>query len=947
MNEENLSIAIKARILPILEGKDQLISQLDQLPTSISSRMQEAISSPAFREGLSSQQLSKVQHLAGMEDVYEFQQIQEREKTLLSDYQLAQESGRLTKPQIASYNKKFTQLGTDYAALGTEFIPTQLDEEYYKDIDPARKEMLRAAARQGATEAAGKIPDVTGKLDQINFANDYLRKVGSIESEQYQRQKDLEYDVESGSFTKKRGERYLSKDRESIRSLEEMQSVAREKFGGTEFGERMFKTAGDDIDVMTQRMQKFSDEVEKAGKGSGNLLESLKAAGALTLVGMAVDTGLNYWLKGKQIEAAERTSFSLTDPMSMYSQRQQYEVFKETTERSREYGMGGMGLGLAGGLGLAALAGVTGGVGLIAAGIGGAYFGSSAGGKLAEGENVEARAKVEENLKFMNQSFGELRNFVSTSSQYDILRARTRARLGDEAVGRDLEVGSYLPEQRLQMRDEFASSRGVWDKDLYGEQMAFAGAMRIDPGDIFRSNISARMTGMDVGIGGLKGARETAQELYGSNVSPQRIIEVLGDIKRLNEEMLKANVNMDAREALAFSKVPEQIFGVGSAYGRMGDMGMETVKNLEGMMQPKSLAHEAFLYSALGTPNIKDFTERMKSGIMSGDNFIKTMEGVQRFSGGNEDLSYFMLNEMMPNAPAGMLPKISAMLGGGQGTQITRRVIDNVDEKTGEITFAKEKDEKTGKMVDKTETVWMTFDKLKKENEEYAAILKNANVEEGKRTDLTKEHSQALLGYSDAARKNFSETEAMNASIRNNMNAAADHFRSTVLKMDNDWIREWNKMAESTEARMGLMQKYNDAFQESLTEFQKKMAENGAVYGRDQLERIREDEKENNLKEKIEGNAPNKLLLMFESWLVSSKIPIVSEFGEQLMGETTKKIDRSYKEDNKEIDKKFDEKLSHLLNSLQQTLDRGIKVDVHFSGQDSTTVNPHANSTFK
>lgn len=704
---------------------------------------------------------------------------------------------------------------------------------------------------------------------------------------------------------------------------------------------------GDDISDAKQRMKDFGDEIEKAGKESGNLLESLKAAGALTLAGMAIDTGLNYWLKGKQIEAAERTSFDLTNPMSMYSQRQQYEVFKETTERSRQYEVGGMGLGLMGGVGLAALAGVTGGTGLIAAGIAGAYFGSSAGGKLAEGENIEARAKVEENLKFMNQSFGELRNFVGTSSQYDILRARTRARLGDEAIGRDLEVGSYMPEQRLQMRSEFADSRGIWNKDLYKEQMAFAGAMRIDPGDIFRLDSSARMTGMDVGIEGLRGARQTSQELYGSNLSPQKIVEVLGDIKRLNEEMLKANVNMDSRQALAFSKVPEQIFGISSPYGRMGDLGMETVKNLEGLMQPKSLAHEAFLYSALGTPNIKDFTERMKSGIMSGDNFIKTMEGVQRFSGGNEDLSYFMLNEMMPNAPAGMLPKISAMLGGGQGTQITRRVIDNIDERTGEITFAKEKDEKTGKMVDKTETVWMTFDKLKKENEEYAAILKNANVEEGKRTDLTKEHSQALLGFTDAARKNFSETEAMNASIRNNMNAAADHFRSTVLKMDNDWIREWEKMAESTEARMGLMQKYNDAFQESLTEFQKKMADNGAVYGRDQLERIREDEK-NNVRKKITGEEVWKY--SFSQALEGIGVPsgVTGKVFDLINGGS---FQERLQKGNEETDKNYFEKMFHLIETLQPSIDKlanqGIKVDVKVNGQDTTVVNPHANSVFK
>ncbi|MHB8871687.1 MAG: hypothetical protein ACYC5G_04500 [Candidatus Doudnabacteria bacterium] len=939
MNDENnLSIDIRARILPVIEGADQLKSEISQLPNSISSRMQETIQSPAFREGLSAQQLQRVEHLAGLTDTYEFEKIQERQKEIAGDLQIDLDRGKLTLAQQKKHLGRFAKYGQSIEGLG-EFVSSELDDPRYNFLSPAQKTILRASATQGTQEAVAGIGGINEKFEQINYANEYVRSVGKLEKEQAQRHKNLEFDLEEGGFTKARGQRYLREESSSIRKMEEMQVAAQEKFGGTEFGDRIFKTMGDDIEAAKLRMKDFGDEIEKAGKGSENLSELLKKAGVFAIGSLAVHEAISYAKTGVEITARERTSFDLTNPMGMYSERQQYELFKNVRERERDYSIGGTLLGA--GVGLVA-AGLTGGA-AVPFMLGGMAGGGFMGKSLADIQNTEERAKVEENLKFMNQSYGELKGFVSTSSQYDILRARTRARLGSEAIQGHLEVGSYMPEQRLQMRDEFASSRGVWDKDLYGEQMAFAGAMRIDPGDIFRSNISARMTGMDVGIGGLKGARETAQELYGSNVSPQRIIEVLGDIKRLNEEMLKANVNMDAREALAFSKVPEQIFGVGSAYGRMGDLGVETVKQLEGMMQPKSLAHEAFLYSSLGTPNIKDFTERMKSGIMSGDNFIKTMEGVQRFSGGNEDLSYFMMNEMMPNAPAGMLPKISAMLGGSQGTQITRRVIDNIDEKTGEITFAKERDEKTGKMVDKTETVWMTFDKLKKENEEYAAILKNANVEEGKRTDLTKEHSQALLGFTDAARKNFSETEAMNASIRNNMNAAADHFRSTVLKMDNDWIKEWNKMAESTEARMGLMQKFNDAFQESLTEFQKKMADNGAVYGKDQLERIREHEKTNVRKTATEDEAWK---IGMSQALESTGVPsgITGKVIDLFMGGD---LAERIKKGDDEADKKYNERMTHLLESLQQAIDRGIKVDVHFSGQDSTVVNPHANSVFK
>jgi len=154
--------------------------------------MTETISSPAFQQGLFSAADFEGRKFGRMEDVYEFQKIQEREKALIGDYQLAQASGKLSKAQVTSYNKKFTQLGTDYAALGTEFIPSQLNEEYFKDIDPARKEMLRAAARQGAAEATGKIPGILPvNWIRLIFAQDYMRMSGQLEKDQFQHYKNF------------------------------------------------------------------------------------------------------------------------------------------------------------------------------------------------------------------------------------------------------------------------------------------------------------------------------------------------------------------------------------------------------------------------------------------------------------------------------------------------------------------------------------------------------------------------------------------------------------------------------------------------------------------------------------------------------------------------------------------------------------------------------------
>jgi len=96
-------------------------------------------------------------------------------------------------------------------------------------------------------------------------------------------------------------------------------------------------------------------------------------------------------------------------------------------------------------------------------------------------------------------------------------------------------------------------------------------------------------------------------------------------------------------------------------------------------MQPKSMAHEAFLYTSLETPNIKDFTELMKGGIYEGDNLVNILKSVREATQGDETLSYFMLNEMMPEAPKGFVPRMTDLLS-DEGKEITRFKIESIDE---------------------------------------------------------------------------------------------------------------------------------------------------------------------------------------------------------------------------------------------------------------------------
>ena len=678
MNEDNsLSIGIKARILPIIEGADQLKSEISNLPSSISNRMAETISSPAFKEGLSEQQIRKVEHLAGLTDSFEFQKLQERQKEITDDLQIDLDRGKLTASQQKKHLGRFAKHGQSIEGLG-EFISTELDDPRFDFLNQSQKTILRTAATQGAKEAATTgISGVNQQFEQINYANEYVRNVGKLEKEQFQRHKNLEYDLEEGGFTKQRGQRYLKEERGAIQKMEEMQKIAVEKFGGTEFGDRVFKTMGDDIEAAKMRMKDFSDEIEKAGKGSGNLLQSLRTSGLLTLSGIAIDAGLRYQTKTEQIEARERTSFDFSSPLAMYNAREQNEAYKYTTERTRDYELAGGTIGAGvGALGTAAMMGAKGATlgpwgmvgGVILGGITGYMTGSKWGEQQAElGEkgNIAKRMEVEEELKFFNESYGTLSGYVGQSRGYDIERARTRARLGEQAFSSNVEEGlGYNPEERLRMRNSFADNYGKWDEKLYGEQTTFARAKGIDPEAIYSLNVSARLTGQNVGITGLE-ARKIATATYGENVTSQRIIDVLNDLKNINEQMLDVNMNMDSREAAQIGMLPSVIFGKDSPFGRMGDRAAQGSSMINSLGQPGSMAEDAWLYNAYGENDLNKFAERKKLGITGSlENFNDITSKLNRDFNGNEWLIERQLHATKDDKiqTAGIIPELAKFI---------------------------------------------------------------------------------------------------------------------------------------------------------------------------------------------------------------------------------------------------------------------------------------------
>ena len=729
MNEENeLGISIRARILPLIDGANQLMSQIENLPSTISNRMNETISSPTFQEGLSQKQIQQIENFASGKDVYEFQKIQERQRQFAEDLDIDMSSGRISKSTQGKWQKKFRRQGGMIEGFA-EDLTEQLNESYFDFLDSDKKKMLLGAMNEGAAEAV------------------------------------------------------------------------------------------ENVEKLSREFERVADNINKSSTEARSFFDQLQTAGILTLAGSVINMGLDYWTRGEQIKGAERTSFDFQNPMAMFSQQKQYEAYKTTQERLRDYEIGGAGVGLAGGLGLAAIGGVSGGLGLLAAGAAGLYFGKSIGGKIASGKNIETQTEMEEQLKRRQEVYEQFNSMVEGSASYDILRSRTRARLGDTIFGVTQRFGidgkliseneslgpvddylGYTPTERLQMRNSFADRYGKWDEKLYGEQTTFARARGIDPGAIYGLDVTARMTGMDVGISGLDKARQIATATYGENVSSQRIVDVLNDLKTINEKMLDVNMNMDTREAAQIGMLPSLIFGKDSPFGRMGDKALQGLNAIDSLGKSGSFAEEAWLYQAYGGGDLNKFAERKKLGIVGSlENFNAIAAQLNRDYGGNE----WMIERRLHTT------KDDSILTAGPIPLIAKAIAEHPQGFTQE-----------------------DFDKFKND---------------------PKFKSMGPNEYQTKAGLAVSETEANRAEQQKIVIQIGDDYRKVINKMGLDWLHTWSELSTPMSNRIILENQLNNILGESVKRFKEFFLDGGKSSREFEEFRKREDA----AREKILGKETN------------------------------------------------------------------------------------------
>lgn len=812
-----------------LEGAEELKRSIDEINEGIEGRLQRAVSSKKFREGLDPETIERAEQFT---EIDRGRELGELRRQLVS--QVEDEFGDLSEEKKEILIRAVTE-GIDDALDEinqlreraedfSKFGQTPMKLSVLPDIEGAEAlkrslEGLSGNVRERVQQTISSQAFVEGmdekdirKMEHFAGMED-MAEVQKFQERQKEILEELDIDASAGRLTAAQRKKYIKKFGRQRQELEGLQENLLSQFdeGYFDFLEpekkQILRTAIiegtneaiDQVDDLARQFETVADNIEKAQTNAKGFLENLKEIGAVALASTIANMALTYETRTAGIEAKERTSFSFGSPLQMYAARQQYEVYKTTEERLRDYelygGLAGAGAGALGGAFLGAKVGAAGGpigmgAGIIAGAIGGMMFGSSQATKYANIENIKDRAEVEEELSFLNQSWAQLSNYVGQAQQFDILRTRTRARLKENFE--DVGFG-YTPEQLAQFQMQFGDTFGKYDRGLYSEQLAFARAEGIDPQDIFRLNTTARMTDMDVGMLGLDEGSTLAKTIYGEKISGQRIVDVLTEIKEINERMLKLNVDMDTRDALGMSRVPDMLFGIDNPYGRLGELGGQTIRQLEGLMQPKSMAHESFLYTSLETPNIMEFTELMKGGIYESDNLLKILKSVRDTTQGEESLSYFMLNEMMPDAPRGLIPRMTGLLS-EEGKEITRYKIEDVDEQ-GKIKYATDEG---GKRIKETISGY-TLDDFEKEMDAYNDRISKLTLTAREEQEVREEINNALTGYSQRADDAISQSERMLRTLHQNINEAAESWRGMVYNADIEMTKFWQRQAEEAE----------------------------------------------------------------------------------------------------------------------------------------------------
>ncbi|MHB9012400.1 MAG: M15 family metallopeptidase domain-containing protein [Ignavibacteriaceae bacterium] len=592
---------------------------------------------------------------------------------------------------------------------------------------------------------------------------------------------DLNVDLSAGKLTKGQEGKYLRKF-ERIKSATDevgtnLTTDASSFFHPDQEHLEMIRSAisaskddvGANIDEVKNKFIGLSTSINEVSKGTKeaheqtqSFFQQFQKMGAFALGGEAVTSTLDYMNTTAEIAARNKTAFDLTSPMSMFTERTAFETWKDVKERTRDYELYGK---LAGGV-----------VGALIPGGGpltmlvGEHFGGMAGGEIAKLSNTPEQAETQEQLKYLNQSYGAAAGLVESARPYEIAARQMDIRFGTNMRDTEGYLG-YDADQYLKMRSALAEGLGRENTGLEKEQIAFARSTGLNPEDLAQFNVVQRLGGQNYNAQYLTSVEQMTKQEFGKDADNKRIIDVLEAIKEI--QMKQLSLGVDSKTAIEFGRLPELLLGVNNPLGRMGDLGSQTLQSLSTLGTANSPAQEAMLYQALGKNGMfgeKGYLANKTRGFWDPENFKNIMETWGKDFAGNEKGAEAALFNYAPDMNAESRIKLARLIAGEKIDVVTSKKYEN------------------GNLLDTHEEFSMS-DYLKRMTTEPAKQV----------TDEIKKM------FGDAS-KSATEYETTEQQIRRTNLEAAEKFKDTILDSQRLQATFWNNMARSERLQEGILE---------------------------------------------------------------------------------------------------------------------------------------------
>lgn len=278
-------------------------------------------------------------------------------------------------------------------------------------------------------------------------------------------------------------------------------------------------------------------------------------------------------------------------------------------------------------------------------------IGMSIGGYLGtKGITEEQMAQLPERrwMQAVQQLIPIAQERVQAYDRLDINKTRFGARYGDSNVpGAGL---GYSPDELYGLAYMQGSVTGKFNPHTFLSQLAYSRAYGLSPQEVFQSSLSTRYTGEEVGANELV-ARKNLADKTGMGT---RFSDLTNAMNNLSQIMTKLGVNPTEQGLFGASLLPNMLYG-NTARGRMGDLGMDTLMNVQGIFNQQSgSAGDVFLFNALKglhKGNLMDFELLKQQGAFNPSVLGETLKYAQGY-GDSKMGQYFLMQALGINNPA-------------------------------------------------------------------------------------------------------------------------------------------------------------------------------------------------------------------------------------------------------------------------------------------------------